>query len=140
MEDSLEFILVLGVAGLIALFVLWFLFVAFVEPHSRLDIEKDKIPLYTSTSGGRIGFPEYKGPFISLRIYEEFVIIGYFNKKIKFKFEDIDRIEIKKRSTLSPKGIQIIHQKTTIPNRIIIWITKPAQVKEIIDTELQKRM
>ena len=138
MEYSLEFILRLAVAGLFASLFFGFCFVAFMRPHHRLDREKDKTPLFTSTTGGRIGFPEYKGPFISLRIYEEFVVIGYLNKKIVFEFEDIDRVEIKKWSLLSPKGIQIIHQKTDVPDGIMIWVTQPAHVKEIIDSKIQK--
>ncbi|MBE9044193.1 hypothetical protein IQ255_07230 [Pleurocapsales cyanobacterium LEGE 10410] len=124
---------------LILLFVaaVWgFLIYAIVKSHHRsLDIEKGKHPLYTSTSGGIIGWIRYKGPFINLRIYDEFIVISC-TKIILFKYGEIDGVEIKKWMGLVPDSVRLVHHKSDAPGRIILGTTNPIRVKEIIDSRL----
>ncbi len=133
-----ELLPVVGIGLFIAL-ILGVFFLMIVLAHNRLEIEKGKTPLYTSTAGGRIGWTSYRGPFISLRIYDEFIVIGYV-KTIVLKFEEIERVEIKKWMGIVSDKVQIIHHKLDAPDTIIIGTTNPSQVKEIIDSKLEKRM
>ena len=134
--EYFPFLLLGGVGLFIALIFGFLLFIA-VKAHNRLDIEAGKTALYTSTAGGQIGWTRYRGPFISLRIYDEFIVIGYA-KTIVLRFGEIDRVEIKKWMGLVSAGIQLIHHKSDAPSRIIIGTTNPAHAKEIIDTKLQQ--
>ncbi len=54
------------------------------------------------------------------------------------RFEEIDRVEIKKWMGVISDKIQFIHHKSGVSSNIIIGTTNPAQVKEIIDPKLQK--
>lgn len=70
--NSVPLVLIVVVLGVFLLMML--------SSQKKLEIEQDEKPLYTSTAGGRIGGVTYKGPFISLRIYEKFIIISYGKK------------------------------------------------------------
>jgi hypothetical protein len=100
-----------------------------------LEIEKDKELLYSSTAGGRIGGMHYKGPFISLRMYDEFIIIGC-GKKYVLKYDEIVSVEIKQWMGLMADRIQIKHRSSSVPRDIIIGTYSPGQAKEIIDARL----
>lgn len=110
-----------------------------INAHKRLDIEKGKTPLYSSTAGGQIGWLNYKGPFISLRIYEDFLVIVY-TKTIVLRFDEIDQVEIKKWIGLVSDRIQIVHHKLNVPSKIIIGTSNPAKVKELIESKLLPEM
>ncbi len=72
----MEYLPGLGI-GLFVASVVFFLLWLGLAARRRLDIEQSRTPLYSSTGGGRIGRIGYRGPFISLRIYDEFVVIKY---------------------------------------------------------------
>ena len=90
--------------------------------QKKLEIEGDEKPLYTSTAGGQIGWVTYRGPFISLRIYDEFIIIGCGSKMV-LKYDEIISVEIKQWMGLMPDRIQINHQELMQPeNRYIVGL------------------
>jgi hypothetical protein len=47
-----------------------------VSAQLRTAVEEGKTPLYKTTGGGRIGMLNFRGPFISLRVYEKFLVIS----------------------------------------------------------------
>jgi hypothetical protein len=106
--------------------------------HQKLDIEEGKKPLYSSTSGGDIGGIGYTGPFISLRIYDEFIVIGC-GKKMVLQYEEIISVEIKLWLGLTPYRIQINHTNPNVPKTILIAVGNPAEAKAIIDARLTKQ-
>ena len=103
-----------------------------------LDIEKGKTPLYSSLAGGRIGWINYKGPFVRLRIYDEFVVIRYFFKSIVLQYDEIEHIEIKKWLGLVADRIQIFHRKQDVPSNLIIGTSDPTEAKKLIELRLIK--
>ena len=106
-----------------------------ISSHKKLEIEQDKKPLYSSTAGGQIGRVGYRGPFISLRIYDEFIVIGC-GRKIVLNYEEIESVEIKQWLGLVPDRIKIIHHNPTAPKNIVIGTGNPAEAKRIIDAKL----
>ena len=133
MIDLLFFILIFLVLSLI-----WGFFIAkIVKAHRLLDIEEGKKLLHSSTSGGHIGRIRYRGPFINLRIYDEFIVISSL-KAIVLRYEDIERVEIKKWMGSIPSEIKLVHHKWDAPKKIVIGTTKPIYLKEMIDSRLAK--
>lgn len=108
-----------------------------ISSQKKLEIEENKKPLYTSTAGGQIGGLRYKGPFISLRIYDEFIVIGC-GRTIVLKYDEIVSVEIKKWMGSVADRIQIIHRNPNAPKDIIIGTGNPTQVKQIIDAQMRK--
>jgi hypothetical protein len=119
-----------GIGLFIALNFVIFILIT-VKAHNRLNIEINKTPLYTSTAGGQIGWIRYRGPFVSIRIYDNFIVIGSA-KTIVLRFEEIDRVEIKRWGAFTDR-VQLIHHKLDAPSKIIIGTTNPTKVKEIIE-------
>ena len=132
------FLQVAGI-GLFFASILGFFIVIMAKAQKRLGIEKDKTPLYATTTGGQIGLLTYRGPFISLRVYDEFVVVGYA-RTVVLRFEEIDRVEIKNWMGSVPDRVQLVHHKSGVPNKIIIGTMNPSKVKEIIDAKLHPGM
>lgn len=106
-----------------------------VFSHVKLNIEKGQKPRYSSTGGGQIGWVNFRGPFISLRLYEDFLVIGC-GRKFVLPYTAIERVEVQQWfGTLSDR-VRIIHQQPDVPERIIIGTFRPNEVKEIIDARL----
>lgn len=133
MIDLLFFILIF-----LFLCLIWgFFILKLVKAHKPLAIEKGKKLLHSFTSGGRIGRIRYTPPFINLRIYDEFIVIASF-KVIILRYEEIDRVEIKKWMDSIPREIKLVHHKWNAPQRIVIGTNKPNYLKEIIESRLPK--
>lgn len=124
---------VLFIGTILGSFVLLFVF-----SHQKLEREKGKDVLHTQTNGGVIGWIRFKGPFISLRIYEEFIVIGC-GKKYLLRYQDIDRVEIKKWMGLVSHRIQIIHHNSAVPNKILLGTSNPTALQELIETRLRRK-
>lgn len=132
--DSSLFVLIFPFMVIIVIGVFLLLI---ISSHQKLEIEQDKKPLYSSTAGGQIGGLRYKGPFISLRIYDEFIVIGC-GRKIVLKYDEIEAVEIKQWLGLVPDRIKIIHRNPNAPKNIVIGTGNPAEAKRIIDVRLRK--
>ena len=122
-------ILFVVLVGGILLLLLW-------GSGMRLDIEKDKTPLHTETAGGRIGWMRYRGPFIRLNIYDEFIVIRYSWKSIVLRYDEIERVETGKWLGLVTDRLQIVHHKPDAPSFIRIGASSPERVKAIIESKL----
>lgn len=100
------------------------------------NIEEGKTPLYTTLGGGRIGWLNYKGPFIRLKIYDEFVVIRYLFKSLVLRYDEIERVEIKKWMGLVSDRVQIFHRKDDASKTLIIGTADPDEVKVLIEARL----
>ena len=116
-----------------SIIVFCILLLLMLSSQKKLEIEGDKKPLYESTAGGEIGWMKVRGPFISLRIYDEFIIIAC-GKKMVLKYDEVLSVAV-----LMPGWIQINHHNPTVPKNILIGTHNPAQAKEIIDARLSKQ-
>lgn len=111
--NFIPFFYLLASIIIIALFIYFF-----KKRNSKLDIENNKIPLYSENCGGRFGLINFSIPFVRLTIYDKFIIISHI-KKIVLNYNEIINIEIK-RNIIS-KGLFINHNRNDIPQTIIIW-------------------
>jgi hypothetical protein len=121
-------ILIIAVLGIFLLLI--------ISSQWKLEIEKDKKLLYSSTAGGWIGGISYRGPFISLRMYDEFIIIVCVRTYV-LKYDEIVSVEIKRWMGLIPDRIQIKHRNPSIPKDIVIGTYSPSRAREIIDARLR---
>ena len=105
-----------------------------VLSHRKLEIEKGKTALYKQTRGGVIGVIRFRGPLISLRVYEEFIFIGC-GKQYVLRYHDIDRVEIKEFLGFATR-IQIIHHNPDVPSKILLGTKNATKLKELIEARL----
>ena len=102
------------------------------------NIEEGKTPLYSSLGGGRIGMLDYRGPLIRLKIYDEFLVIRYFFHSVVFRYDEIERVEVKKWFGLFPDRVQIFHRKEDLHRTLIIRTFNPDEVKALIEARLHQ--
>jgi hypothetical protein len=119
---------------------------ATLSSHQRIDIEHEKEPLFIATSAVTIGraMGWTKGFFGSLRIYDEFIVIGC-GKKIVLYYEEIERVEIWKGVGWLFDRVQIVHRKPGVPPFILLdpslldtFDSASARVKEMIESRLPR--
>ena len=81
--------------------------------------EAGKKHLFTESCAGVIGWLTYKGPFIRLAVYGEFIIVSC-DKQYYLPFSAITKIE--RHSFLFTKGYRIYHRIADYPERIELWM------------------
>ena len=79
--------------------------------------EKGKIPIMNFKTRGVIGLVRYSWPIIRVAAYENFIIISYRKKLIRFYYNEIS---LKESSFLLIKSLKFQHNKTEYPNNIEI--------------------
>ncbi len=86
----------------------------------RLHVsEAGKKPLFTESCAGVIGWLTYKGPFIRLAVYDDFVVVSC-DKQYYLPLGNITRIA--RHSFLFTKGYRLYHNKADCPERIELWM------------------
>jgi len=108
-------------------FIVFILFyVDMRKKKSLLDIEKNQVPIFFYNNlGARIDLLNLTYPFVRLSVYKDFFVISY-SKKLVFMKEEV--LEFKIISGGLSSGVQIIHNKNTIPKKIIIWTSNPEKL------------
>lgn len=81
--------------------------------------EAGKTPRMTFRCAGVIGWISYKGPFIRIALYDDFIIISY-RKIILLKFSEIS---IKKEKFLFNKTLCIEHGNREYPDKIKLFVS-----------------
>ena len=127
---------IIAIPVILIVLVVSILLLLFLGSGRRLDIEMNKTPLHSQTSGGRIGWVRYRGPFVRLSIYNEFLVIRYGWKRIVLPYDEIERIETGRWLGLMTDSVQIIHHKPDAPAYIRIGAFNPEWVKEVIESKL----
>ncbi len=95
--------------------ILLFIYFSSNKKHPE---EKNKNPELSFRCGGVIGLTNYKGPFIRVTVYKDFLIIAY-RKIILLKF---DEFTIQGESFLFRKSICFQHKKSESPDNIKLFI------------------
>jgi hypothetical protein len=105
-----------------------------------LKLEKGKRPLYSGgASRGRIGWVRSHNWWISLRIYDEFIVIRTICQVVVLRYEEIERVEVREqRGIFGPSYLQIIHH-ANVPKTIELATSRKRYIKDIIDAQLAKR-
>lgn len=80
--------------------------------------ETGKTPRISFRCAGIIGWVSYKGPFIRVSLYEDFIIISY-RKIILLKFSEMS---IKKEKFLFNKVLRIEHGNPEYPEKIQLFV------------------
>ncbi len=65
----------------------------FIRSRRRHPDEEGLEPIWEGRSGGRIGWLNYKGPFIRLAVYEDFIVVGAFSL-YRIDREDLVSVEV----------------------------------------------
>lgn len=98
------------------------IFVRFYRRKDQLHAaELGKKPLFSDTCGGVVGWLNYKGPFIRVAVYPDFVVVSC-DRQYYLPFGEIASIE--RRSFLFTKGYRIHHRNPQYPKRIEVWLGK----------------
>jgi hypothetical protein len=102
--------------------------------------EKGKRPLYRSgASNGRIGWVYSHNWWISLRIYDEFIVIRTIFQGVVLRYEEIERVEVREQKGIfGPSHLQIIHHANA-PKPIELATPRNRYIKSIIDAQLAKK-
>jgi hypothetical protein len=109
--------------------------IGLLRAHRRFAIEEGKTPLHKANVGGTIGWTGYRGPLISVRVYDEFIVIGSWQRFV-LPYDQIDRVELKNWFGMMPSHVQIIHHQPGAPKRIILGSSNPARLKELIEARI----
>lgn len=103
----------------------------------QLAVERGQQPLFTQTSGGQVGWIRYRGPFIRLSLYEDFLVIRCW-QTVVLRYDEIDRVDLTKWLGIVTDGVRLVHHGHA-PGRIRLGSSDPARVKALIDTRLPTR-
>lgn len=89
-----------------------------IRSRSLIPQEQGLIPVFKKRCSAIIGKLRYKGPFISFRVYDEFLVVSGFNK-IVLNYYDIVKAETVKKWGYNVT--QIFHKRREYPDRIILF-------------------
>jgi hypothetical protein len=128
MEDLLPY-LVFAILGL----CLTLSIVAYKKSKIRLIEELDISAIYQEQCGGRFDFFNWTIPFVRISVYDDFVTIICWNFRIILKKGDVERIEEK---GLFSSGVQIVHKRKDVPQKLIIWTRNLLKLKKAIESSL----
>ena len=128
MEDflpQLPFIILPLVVGI--------LFWIYLKADKKHPEEENKTPELSFKCGGVIGWTQYKGPFVRVSVYSDFLIIAH-RKIILFKFNEFT---LKEGLFLFTKSITFKHEKSDYPEKIELFIP---DIKSFLDLMNSKGM
>ncbi len=103
-------------------------------PSNGSPQERGKTPIHTATGGGQIGWLRFRGPFVSLRLNEEFVVIRAL-QTIVLSHAAIGSVQMKKWLGLTESRSQKIHRDLHAPERIVLAVSNPERAMEIIEEQ-----
>ncbi len=121
--------------GAFLIFFVVFMFGGIVRAQMRAEVEQGKTPLYKETAGGAVGPSRYRGPFVSVRMYDEFMVVADWNPLI-LRYDQIDRIEVTKPFIRIRQGVQIFHHQPGAPELVYLAVGNPAHVKQLIEARV----
>lgn len=81
--------------------------------------EAGKTPVFSESCAGIIGWITYRGPFIRVAVYDDFLVVSC-DKPYALKFSEITQLE--PCTFLYKKGFRIRHENPTYPKRLEVWI------------------
>jgi hypothetical protein len=128
MEDLLPYFVLIIFSLFLALSI-----VAYRKSKVRFIEELDIVAKYHEQCGGRFGFFNWTIPFVRISVYDDFAAILCWNFKIILKKGDVQRLVEK---GLFSSGVQIIHNRNDIPQKLIIWTRNLSKLKQALESSL----
>lgn len=97
--------------------------------NRRIEIERDAEHHYTERCAGLAGNGvRYKGPFVRLSIYREFLVLSHLQTYV-LPFDRIDSVEVE--SGLVGKGLRIVHSKAGV-GAVRLSVANPEKVRDLL--------
>ena len=128
MEDLLPYFVLIFFSLFFAFFI-----VAYRKSKIRLIEELDSVPKYHEQCGGRFDFFNWTIPFVRISVYDDFAAILCWNFKIILKKGDVQRLVEK---GLFSSGVQIMHNRNDIPQKIIVWTRNLSELKKALESSI----
>lgn len=97
--------------------------------------EKQGELLYNERCGGWIGRLNYSMPFVKLRIFSEFISIGYLHKII-IPYSQLTEVTYQQYYRVLYKGIRFVHNNSAYPDRIIIFSINNKKILEFLENKV----
>ena len=91
--------------------------------------EVGKKASFATSCGGIVGWLTYKGPFLRVAVYPEFLVVAC-NKLYYFPFSEI--VQVERRQFMFRKGYRIQHRNALYPQRIEVWPGDRAQFESAL--------
>jgi hypothetical protein len=92
----------------------------YLRKDRKHPAEAGNIPVFSEACGGIIGWITYRGPFIRVSVYEDFLVVSC-NKPYALKFYEISQLE--PCTFFYKKGFRIRHENPAFPKRLEVWIS-----------------
>lgn len=89
-----------------------------IRKNRRHGAEAGKSAIYATNCTGTVGWITYKGVFLRLAVYAEFLVVAC-NRVYYFPFSEIMHIE--RHNFLFRRGYRIHHKNPSYPQRIEVW-------------------
>ncbi len=119
----------LALLPILVIMVVAFTFIYIISKSKQLAKEEiDKTPVYKTRCSGIIGSLHYRGPFIELRMYEDFLVVSY-SKQMVFSYSSIN-VDIAKN--FFRQGLAIHHLSQDYPSRIILAVYNMQEIKDYV--------
>jgi hypothetical protein len=126
LESFNEFLLV---GGLIVFIVIGFFVFTILLSNKRHEIEVGKAPFYIERCGAQFGILTVTYPFVRISLYDEFMVISCFSRKI-IEYDKIRRIE--EESGILAREIELVTISREIYGRPTIWTLNNERLGNLI--------
>ncbi len=132
--DVIVFLIVdLKALWFVAVFIIIFYF---KKTNKILELERNKEVLYKERCAGLFNSAVIPPFMARLSIYDDFIVIRYFQKEIILNYEDIEYVAIERYVDFN-KYIRIKHSKNKIPD-IRIYSFNKEKILEILKSKINK--
>lgn len=91
----------------------------YLRKDRKHPAETGKTPVFSEACAGIIGWITYRGPFIRVAVYGDFLVVSC-GKPYALKFSEISQLE--PCTFLYKKGFRIHHNNPAYPKRLEVWI------------------
>ena len=90
----------------------------FIRKGKRHPRETGRSARFETSCAGIIGWVTYRGPFIRLSVYDDFLVVAC-SAPYLLEFSEIERVEAVRFGFV--KGFRIHHHNLRYPERIEVW-------------------
>ena len=112
---------------------IFYLYRAYRDSKLLLPQEVGAVSIYTEQAGGQFGNVNWTIPFVRVSCYSRFIAVRCSNSQFVLKTGDVERI---KKEGLVSDGIRIVHNRSDLPEKVLIWPRNISKLMEAIDDSL----
>jgi len=97
---------------------IYFVYMGYNRTKKRAAEEEGKTPIFEARCGGQVGIWFYKGPFIRVSVYPEFLVVA---GKEPWTFAT-GSFTIEAKNRIVGKSYRLIHKNANAPEKIELWL------------------